>query len=427
MKRLVTLCALTASTAIFAGCSGASTSVPIAPVAGSGSGPTTASSGRLTDFDAGLASGRFAHVCAAPAAGEASCHAIIRTDTGVGRSPQGKVGSNATPSGFGPAQLQGAYGLGSAPSPTVTVAVVDAYDDPNLESDLGVYRSTYGLPACTTANGCFKKVGQNGTASLPKTNASWGQETSLDVDMVSANCPSCHILVVEANSASFANLSAGVNTAANLGAVAISNSYGGAESAGESAYASAYNHPGIAVTASSGDSGYGAQSPASYGTVVAVGGTSLSVSGSGSGPYSYGSETAWSGAGSGCSAYETQPTWQTGTAAAAACSKRVIADVSYDADPNTGVAVYDTFAYRGQSGWLVFGGTSVASPAIASIYARGGNLAGVPTAYTYGHASSLHDVVGGSNGTCSATYLCNAVAGYDGPTGLGSPNGVGAF
>ena len=380
----------------------------------------------MTDYDAGFASGRFAHVCDAAAPGDASCHAIIRTDTGEGRSPQGKVGTNATPSGFGAIQLATAYNLGTT-AVTDTVGIVDAYDNPNLEADLGVYRSTYGLPACTTANGCFRKVGQTGTTSLPKTNASWGQETSLDVDMVSANCPSCHILVVEANSASSANLAAGVNTAVRLGAVAVSNSYGSSESASESTYSTAYTHPGVAITASSGDSGYGAQSPASFDTVIATGGTSLTLSGT-----AYGTETAWSGAGSGCSAYEPQKGWQTGVASAA-CGKRVIADVSYDADPNTGVAVYDSFANRGQKGWLVFGGTSVASPAIAAIYARGGNLMGTsiypgyPAAYTYAHASGLHDIVGGSNGTCAATYLCNAVAGYDGPTGLGSPNGVSAF
>ncbi len=425
MKRLVLLATFAAGSTIVAGCSGGSNSVPAAPIANSPSAIAPAGASRMTDFQAGLASGRFARVCAAAVAGEASCHAIIRTDTGEGRSPQGKPGPGpgpvGAPAGFGPSQLQGAYGLVGAPAPTVTVAVVDAYDNPNLEADLGVYRSQYGIPACTTANGCFKKVGQTGTATLPTTNASWGQETSLDVDMVSANCPTCHILVVEANSPTSANLAAGVDTAVALGAVAIGNSYGSAESAGESAYAASYNHPGVAITASSGDAGYGAQSPASYNTIIATGGTSLTVSGT-----SYASETAWSGAGSGCSAYELQQSWQSG-APAAACTKRVIADVSYDADPNTGVAVYDSFAYRRQSGWLVFGGTSVASPAIAAIYARGGNLAGYPAQYTYAHAAGLHDVVGGSNGTCSATYLCNAVTGYDGPTGLGSPNGVTAF
>jgi len=421
LRRLVPLGVFCIGAAALAGCVGGS-SPAVAPAL-PGTNQSAASSARSSDYGQGLASGRFAHVCDAVPAGEASCHAIIRTDTGVGRSPQGKAGGNATsPSGYGPAQLQGAYSL-PASTTTNTVAIVDAYDDPNLESDLGVYRSTFGLPPCTTANGCFKKVNQNGVqGSYPKSNASWGQETSLDVDMVSANCPSCHILVVEANSASFANLGAGVNAAAKLGAVAISNSYGGSESSGESTYAPNYDHPGIAVTASSGDSGYGAQSPASFNTVVAIGGTSLTLSGT-----TRVDETVWSGAGSGCSAYELQQTWQ--NPYNSGCTKRIIADVAYDADPNTGVAVYDSFAYRGQSGWLVFGGTSVASPAIAAIYALASNTSTTtyPASYTYANKASLHDVTSGSNGSCTVAYLCNGEVGYDGPTGLGTPNGIGAF
>lgn len=421
MKQLVTLGAFAIGALLVSACSGGSSS-PSAPIPGSNQ--TTQSAGRSTDYANGIASGRFAHVCDAAPAGEASCHAIIDTNTGVGRSPQGRTGPNAVaaPAGYGPGQLQTAYGITAASSTTTTVAIVDAYDNPNLANDLATYRSTYGLPACTSATGCFRKVNQNGGTSLPKTNASWGQETSLDVDMVSANCPTCKILVVEANSASSANLAAGVNAAVKLGAVAVSNSYGGAESSGESTYAPSYNHPGIAITASSGDSGYGAQSPASYGTVIATGGTTLKLTATNT----RSTETVWSGAGSGCSAYESQPSWQTGVASAG-CAKRVIADVAYDADPNTGVAVYDTFAYRGQTGWLVFGGTSVASPAIAAIYARGGNLSGYPAQYTYGKSANLYDVTSGSNGTCATAYLCNGEVGYDGPTGLGTPIGLTAF
>ena len=409
----------------FAGCAGGPTSGPSSALPG-----TVAPAGtqQLSDYARNLASGRFAHVCAAAAPGEASCHAIIRTDTGAGRSPQPGSGTTAFPAGYGPAELQGAYGLTNATSTTNTVAIVDAYDDPNLESDLGVYRSTYGLLPCTTANGCFKKVNQSGVVgSYPKSSGSWAQETSLDVDMASANCPACKILVVEVNSPTFANLAAGVTTAFKSGASSISNSYGGGESSSEATYRSAYDHPGVAITASSGDSGYGAQSPASYGTVIATGGTSLTLSGT-----TRASETVWSGAGSGCSAYELQPPWQGAFLPTTDCTKRVIADVAYDADPNTGVAVYDSFAYRGQSGWLVFGGTSVASPAIAAIYARAGNTSGTnyPASYTYAHVAyntTLYDVTSGSNGTCSPAYLCTGEVKYDGPTGLGTPIGLGAF
>ncbi len=389
------------------------------------------------DFRQGLATGRFARVCDTPFAGDAGCHAIIDTLTGIGRSPQGKPGSPTATSvsGYGPTQLEGAYGIGGFTAASgATVAIVDAYDDPNLESDLGVYRSYFGLTACTTANGCFKKVNQNGVAgSYPKTNASWAEETSLDVDMVSANCPSCKILVVEANSASFANLGASVNTAATFAGVkAISNSYGGSESSTEGQYAADYTHANIAVTASSGDSGYGAQSPASFGTVVATGGTTLNLSGT-----TRSSETVWSGAGSGCSAYETQPSWQTTLLSnfkLTGCGKRVIADVAYDANPNTGVAVYDSLSYRGQSGWLVFGGTSVASPSIAAIYTLAGtaNASQYPASYTYAnykYGINLFDVTSGSNSTsgCSPAYLCTGEPNYDGPTGLGTPIGIGAF
>jgi len=424
LKRLSRVGAFAVGAVLFVGCSAGNSLVPSAQTTEPNQTLQSAFMQHpVMSFESELASGVVARSCGAVALGEARCHAVIRRDSGIGHSPQGRNGlsANATPAGYGPATLQAAYGTASAAATGGAgriVAIIDAYDDPNLESDLGIYRSQYGLPSCTTANGCFKKVNQSGGSSYPKTNASWGQETSLDVDMVSANCPNCRILVVETNSASFANLTTGVNTAARLGASAISNSYGGSESTSDATYASSYNHPGIAVTASSGDSGYGAQSPAAYGTVIAVGGTSLNASAD--------AETVWSGAGSGCSAYESKPSWQHD----AGCAKRTIADVAYDADPNTGVAVYDSFAYRGQSGWLVFGGTSVASPAIAAIYTLAGDALGTtyPASFTYAKApSGLYDVTSGSNGSCGGTYLCTGEVGYDGPTGLGTPRGIGAF
>jgi subtilase family serine protease len=361
----------------------------------------------------GLAN-RNVHVCSAPVAGSAACHAIRHDRVDA----NGKVTPMVTPSGYGPADIQSAYNLaGITAVAGTTVAIVDAYNDPNAEADLATYRSTYGLPACTTGNGCFKKVNQNGGTSMPRTNGGWAQEISLDLDMVSAACPSCKILLVEASSASFSNLGTAVNTAVKLGATAISNSYGGSDSTA----LSAYNHPGIAITASTGDSGYGVQSPASFGTVVAVGGTSLKRDTSTRGW----TESAWSGAGSGCSSINANPGWQTGTSCP---NGKANADVSAVADPNTGVAVYDSYSYQGASGWMVFGGTSASSPIVASVYAMGGkSVNGSFAAYTWANPSGLNDVTSGTNGTCATPVWCTAGSGWDGPTGLGTPNGVASF
>lgn len=400
--------------------------------------------------------------CDAVAEGFARCFSLVRTDIGGGNpngyhglyqptpvaeplnvSPDRKptprptstpvptptpIGSPSptpppgNPPGFGPADLQSAYALPSLSAGTgQTVAIVDAYDDVTAESDLAVYRAQYGLPPCTTANGCFRKVNQTGGSTPPTANASWGQEIALDLDMVSAVCPNCNILLVESNSASFVDLGTAVNEAAALGANAISNSYGGGESSAETtSYDAYYNHPGHAITVSSGDSGYGVQYPAASRYVTAVGGTSLARASNARGW----SETVWSGAGSGCSAYEPKPSWQTDTG----CARRTVADVSAVADPSTGVAVYDSTAYQGRSGWMVFGGTSVAAPVIGAVYALAGNGSTINDgSYPYGHLSSLFDVTSGSNGSCGSSYLCTGKTGYDGPTGNGTPNGATAF
>ncbi|HEX8849965.1 MAG TPA: S53 family peptidase [Gemmatimonadaceae bacterium] len=355
-----------------------------------------------------------ARVCPGSQVGAARCHSWVRVDG------KGTPLATTAPSGFGPADLQSAYNIAGATA-TGTIAIVDAYDDPKAEADLGVYRSQYGLPACTTANGCFRKISQTGGTAYPKANASWSQEISLDLDMASAICPTCKILLVEASSNSFANLSAAVDQAAKTpGVVAISNSYGGSEYASETTDEAHYNHPGIAITVSSGDNGYGVEFPAASQYVTAVGGTHLVRATNARGW----TETAWSGAGSGCSAYIVKPSWQTD----AGCARRTVADVSAIADPNTGVAVYDSYAYRGASGWMVFGGTSVAAPVVASVYAVAGNTAAINYgSYPYSHTASLNDVTSGSNGSCGGSYLCTAITGFDGPTGLGTPNGAGAF
>jgi subtilase family serine protease len=374
-------------------------------------------------------------VCGPEPPGNARCHARVvvpgkrpTTTTSSSTTSSSTTSSSTTTttspqahSGYGPLDLQSAYNLPSATAGVgQTVAIVDAFDDPNAEADLGVYRSFYGLSPCTTANGCFRKVDQNGGTSYPTVNSGWAQEISLDVDMVSAVCPNCKILLVEATTNSLANLVAAEDEAASLGANEISNSYGASEFSTEASFESHYNHPGVAITASSGDGGFGVQYPAASQFVTAVGGTSLSPASNARGW----SETAWSGAGSGCSALITKPSWQTDSG----CSARTVADVSADSDPNTGVAVYDSLANRGLSGWLVFGGTSVASPVVASTYALAGNAGSVTYgSFPYSQTGSLFDVTSGSNGSCGGSYLCTAGPGYDGPTGLGTPNGVTAF
>ncbi len=358
-----------------------------------------------------------AAACPGPVAPQtARCHARVVTDS-AGNLRVGSVSPNATPSGYGPSDLRSAYNVTGSGSSSTTIAIVDAYGYANAEGDLAIYRSQYGLPPCTTANGCFTKYNQTGgTGSYPRNNTGWAQESALDLDMASAMCPSCKIILVEANSNSFGNLAAAVNTAASKGAHVISNSYGGGES-GSQTYEASYNHPGIAVTASSGDSGYGTQFPASSAHVTAVGGTHLVRSSTSRGW----TETVWSGAGSGCSVFYAKPAWQTDPS----CSLRMEADVSAVADPNTGVAVYGP-THGSSSGWLVFGGTSVAAPLIGGVYGVNGgsvNYGSDP----YSHTSALYDVTSGSNGSCPFTYWCKAVVGYDGPTGLGTPNGVTAF
>jgi subtilase family serine protease len=349
-------------------------------------------------------------VCGDTATGYAHCNSRVITDA------KGDPAASAAPRGYGPADIQAAYAFPSATAGTGrTVAIVDAYDDPNAAADLSKYRTQYGLPTCGT--GCFQKVNQSGrTSPLPRANGGWAQEISLDLDMASAVCPNCKILLVEANSNSFTDLAAAEDTAAALGASVISNSYGGNEFSQETSatYDSHFNHPGIPITVSTGDSGYGVEFPAASEYVTAVGGTSLTKSGS-----TY-TERAWSGAGSGCSAYVAKPSWQHDSG----CSRRTVADVSAVADPNTGVAVYDSYRYQGAAGWLQFGGTSASAPIIAGAFALGG---GTTPSKPYANTGSLHDVTSGSNGSCSVTYLCTSGPGFDGPTGLGTPNGVAAF
>ncbi len=310
---------------------------------------------------------------------------------------------------YGPADLQSAYSIGSGGAGH-TVGIVDVYDDPNAESDLGVYRATYGLGPCTTANGCFRKVNINGAATG---NVGWAQEISLDLDMVSASCPACHILLVEVPADSSGSASAGaigqaVNTAVQLGASEVSLSLGSGEFAGETVDDRYFDHPGVAVTVASGDSGYGTSFPATSADVIAVGGTSLRRTTALARGWT---ETAWSGTGAGCSQFEPKPIWQHDTG----CLRRTDNDLAVVADPATGVAVYDSY---GVSGWGVVGGTSVGAPLVAGMQAVSGHSAAFTGAQGLYGASAV-DVVSGSDGVCVSLYLCTAVPGYDGPTGLG--------
>jgi len=361
-------------------------------------------------------------VCArATGRGEARCFAHVVTDA-RGNPMAGKpdgAAPNITPSGFGANDLRAAYLVTATGSSATTIAIVDAQGYPNAEADLAVYRTQMGLPACTTANGCFKKVDQRGGTAYPRYNSGWAQEQALDLDMASAMCPNCKILLVQSDTASIANLGTAVNQAAALGAAVISNSYGGSE-AGAAASNAYYVHPGIAVTASSGDSGYGASFPATSPDVIAVGGTNLTRSAGGRGW----TELAWTSAGSGCSTVFNKPAWQLDTL----CGKRVESDISAVADPATGVAVYGPTGKGSQAGWLVFGGTSVSAPLIGGIYgALGAHPNAAQKIWSPASASGLNDVTSGSNGTCGGTYFCTAGPGYDGPTGNGTPSGPAAF
>jgi subtilase family serine protease len=339
---------------------------------------------------------------------------------------------------YWPSQIRSAYGITGGGSPSTVVAIVDAYGYPNAASDLATYRSYNGLPplaACASWSAktpCLRIVNQAGGISLPSANAGWDEEQALDLDMVSAMCPYCSILLVEASSASYLNLGQAENTAVSLGALAIGNSYGGGET-GTTPYNTLYfTHAGVNITASAGDSGYGVEFPASSPSVIAVGGTSL-VYGTGAR-----TETAWSGSGSGCSAVYARPSWQSpgdsNMENNTGCSRRMMNDVSAVADPDTGVVVYMNIPPYAP-GYYIFGGTSASAQIISGIYGEKGMAApSTPLVYATpfpygasGVAAFLNDVTVGSDGRCSTAYFCTGEIGYDGPSGLGTPIGDSAF
>ncbi len=354
----------------------------------------------------------------------ARCLALVRRDRATTTAAQaGQASVDGLPAGYGAGDLDSAYNLPITRGAAQTIAIVDAYDDPSAEADLATYRSTYGLPPCTTDNGCFAKVNQRGDAGpYPQVDGGWAVEISLDLDMASAACPMCSIRLVEGDSSEVSDLATSVDTAVKLGADVVSNSYGIAEFNGMQNFYNDYRHNGHVIVASSGDAGFtAAQFPAVAPHVLAVGGTSLVRADNARGW----TEQAWSGAGSGCSAYVAKPAYQKDKH----CHMRTIADVSAVADPNTGVAVYDTTPnpFGIPAGWLVAGGTSASAPFIAGVIGLAGNAHSFSAGDLYQRRAAIFDVVGGSNGFCGGDYLCAGKKGYDGPTGVGTPNGSSAF
>jgi hypothetical protein len=446
-------------------------------------------------------------ICRPAKPGFASCDSVRRQV--VRPSAAGAkafvVGDGAKPSaatigpagGLTPSDFATAYGYNPAAAVTgQTIAIVDAFNDPAINADLGKFDTQYGLPACTIANGCLKVVNQTGTTSPlpPNDTTGWSVEESLDVEAAHSVCQKCKIILIEATSNSFANLETGEKEAATLKATEISNSFGGPETGSTAADEAAYNHPGIVTTASSGDDGFydfdllGADGvinapnePASYNTVVAVGGTSLYLGQTAArqsetvwndnGPQDYWEQNFFQplgAGGGGCSKIIAAQAWQDHVPnwAQTVCgTKRLVADVSADADYLTGFDIYHSYNCGSSCsplGWQTIGGTSLSSPLVASMYALAGGAHGVnyPSLNLYGHlgTASLYDVSVGGNGWCdgegaaactnpnqqgdgvldcaygatgntpsAGDRACDALAGFDGPTGVGTPNGLAAF
>jgi hypothetical protein len=354
-------------------------------------------------------------VCGLPIVGQVSCGAIRRLDV----VPQLSLAPSLI-AGYQPDDLALAYNVPQGAAGR-TIGIVVAFDDPNAAGDLATYRSTFGLPACTTSTGCLRFVnGADGSRHLPSGDETWAQELSIDLDMASAICPRCKLLVSEAPSADIEALTAAMQTAIQNGAGVVSNSYTTPETSAVAADNSKWNHPGTPIVAGAGDSGYGVGWPASSSYVTAVGGTTLLPILN----YTAWLESAWGSTGSGCSKYIAKPAWQHD----ASCKMRTVNDAAAIADPVPGVSVYDSyFADASMRGWAVYGGTSVATPIVAAMYAMAPSHSATGASILYAAPKAgFNDIVLGTNGLC-LTYLCTSLPGYDGPTGLGTPNGVAAF
>jgi hypothetical protein len=357
---------------------------------------------------------------AAPAAGLAECMTVFQPPASADSVP-----------GFTPTALRSAYDL-SGPAARAgggeTVAIVTAYSDPSAAADLAVYRKHFSLPACGPAGGCLRIVSEHGSSTgLPAANSSWATSDALELDVVSALCPNCHLLLVDAASNSLASLGTAENAAVSAGAKFVVNGWAAPEYIGQDAYDHYFNHTGVVIVAASGDSGYGRSYPADLPYVTSAGGTSLVRSAFNTRHWA---DIAWSGTGSACSALEVKPSWQRADASASTgCLNRTQNDVAADADPGTGAAVYDS--YGSTAGWTQGGGTALAAAIVTSAYALAGTPAPrtYPASYPYQHLGHLNDVTFGSNGPCSLNpdYICDTRAGFDGPTGLGTPEGTTAF
>jgi subtilase family serine protease len=354
------------------------------------------------------------------AGGHFTCKSHVRVDE------HNRIKPFATPAGLGPADLTSAYKLNAAVTSTATIAIVDAFNYPNAASDLATYRAQFGLPPCTVASGCLKIVNQNGATSplpaSPPAGDDWNLEAALDLDMASAACPTCKLVLVEAQDDQGDGLFIAQNGAAALaGVVAISNSWGESSPGNDASLDTQFftHSQAVNVFVSSGDSGNTGTAgdyPSTSEHVIAVGGTHLVKSTAARGW----TETAWTGAGSTCSTVLAEPAFQKGTVPTNACGKRAASDISAVADPNTGVAVFNA----NDGGFIVVGGTSASSPFVAGVFARY-KISGAShdASFVYSHKTELFDVTSGRNGSCR-TALCRAAAGWDGPTGLGTPNGA---
>jgi subtilase family serine protease len=330
---------------------------------------------------------------------------------------------------YTPLQVRHAYGFDQVTNQGAgqVIGIVDAYDDPNVEADLGVFNRQFGLPACTSSNGCFRKVYGNGRK--PVTNANWGIEIALDVEWAHAIAPQAKIVLVEASTNSLADLLAAVDTAVNNGASVVSMSWTAGEFSGELRLDNHFVTTGVTFLAASGDTGTGVAYPAASPYVVGVGGTSLHLDANGN----YQNETAWSGSGGGLSVYEHEPLYQAVLGISAdPRGLRGSPDVSYDANPGTGYSVYDSFGFAGSSGWFQVGGTSAGTPQWAALIAIANSMR---AANRKSHLSSANSslytiaktnlsthfnaVTQGTNGSCGV--WCSATPGYDYVTGLGTP------
>lgn len=345
-------------------------------------------------------------VCGTPQPDSMRCHSQV-----IVGSDHVTPATSTSPSGLSPAQIKSAYGFSTSSSSGSgkTIAIVDAYDDPNAEKDLGVFSAQYGLPSCTTANGCFTKVNQTGGTSYPRMNSGWSLEISLDIQWAHAIAPGAKILLVEAKSANSNDLFTAEDYASTH-ATYVSNSWGGSESSSESSWDPHFTTLGVSYFVSSGDAGLPAQYPSSSPNVISVGGTTLAFNTDGS----LKSETGWASGGGGCSVYESATNAQ--FAVENLCgTKRATPDVSLDADPASGVSVYDSVRYSGQSGWFVVGGTSASSPMWAARSADSGAL--VNAAYVYANNISYRDITAGGN-------TAGCLLGYDLCSGRGSWTGA---